>query len=241
MEAKLPGGDPKNSSRLEIGKAAIGCVSAVIVACISGTVGILTNWDKVQRVWSGVNLSQTLFQDEFSDVNSGWERFLDDAGNITDYSDGSYRIHVVDTETLLYTTPGKSFSNTVIKVTAQYAGGPQDNLFGVMCRFQDVDNHYELVISSDGYYGIGRYLQGEYSLLGYEELQHSEFIKLEGGTNQIQAECVKDRLVLLANGHKLIEVTDDELPQKGDIGLMAESFSEGGVDILFDHLTVRKP
>lgn len=242
MEAHAKSGEQKNASRLEFGKAVIGCLSAIVVACISGTVGIVTNWDKVQQVWASFNFSDTLFNDEFSDVNSGWDRYIDeDTGNITDYEDGSYRIFVNEPNITLYTNPGKSFSNAIIKVNTQYAGGPEDNFFGVQCRFQDVDNHYQLIISSDGYYGIERWFEGEFTQLGAEQMQFSEEIHLGEMTNQIQAECVKNRLALYANGHKLLEVTDDTLPQSGDIGLLAGSYDVSGVDIRFDHLSVKKP
>ena len=37
--------------------------------------------------------SNILFQDDFSDPESGWDRFSDDSG-LTDYVDGAYRITV---------------------------------------------------------------------------------------------------------------------------------------------------
>jgi hypothetical protein len=110
-----------------------------------------------------------------------------------------------------------------------------------MCRYQDVDNYYELVISTDGYYGIGREFRGEFTWLGADDMQASPEIHTGGLTNLIQADCVKDRLTLYANGHKLLEVHDKSIPQPGDIGLIAGASEETGVDIYFDHLTVTKP
>ncbi len=234
--------DQAHSGRLEIGKAVIGCVSAIVVACISGTIAIVTNWDTVQKFLGSFTSSPVLFQDEFSNTSSGWDQYVDDTtGNITDYANGSYRIFVNEPQIDLISNPGKSFSDTLIKVTAQFHGGPEDNIFGVMCRYQDVDNYYELVISTDGYYGIGKAFNGEFNWLGADDMQQSDEIHTGGLTNLIQAECVKDRLTLYANGHKLLEVHDKDIPQPGDIGLIAGASEETGVDIYFDHLTVKKP
>jgi hypothetical protein len=230
----------KNEFKLEIGKAVIGCVSAIVVACISGAVGVLTNWDKVQKFATSFNTSEVLFQDEFSNPNSGWEQYTDPSGNISDYVNGSYRLFVNENATDVYANPGKSFSNISVKVTTQYNGGPEDNMFGIICRYQDVDNYYELVISTDGYYGIGKTVGGVFSWLGADDMQASEFIHTGGSTNQIQADCVKDKLTLYANGHKLLETQDNSIATSGDIGLTAHAFDDVGVDISFDHLLVKK-
>jgi hypothetical protein len=242
MEGKSDNGEQKKASRLEFGKAAFGCISAVAVACISGTVALVTNWETVQKFLGSFSTSSTLFTDEFSNPDSGWDRYRDETtGNITDYENGSYRIYVNEPNTDLFSNPGKSYSDVIIKATVQYLGGPEDNIFGVLCRYQDVDNYYELVLSNDGYYGIGRTVGGQFNWLGTEKMQVSDAIHTGGATNIIQAECKKDTLVLSANGHQLMSVRDTDLPDSGDIGLIAGSGDEAGVDISFDHLTVKKP
>jgi hypothetical protein len=241
MEQMPAKGEHKQAFRLELGKSLIGCLSAIVVACISGTVALVTNWDKLEKMFSNISTSQVLFQDEFSDPTSGWDRYSDPEGSLSDYADGNYRILVNEPDVDITSNPGKSFSDVAIKVTVQKHGGPDDNVFGVICRFQDVDNFYELVLSSDGYYGIGRMLNGEFTWMNAEEMQTSDQIHTGSLTNLIQAECVKTRLTLYANGHKLAEVNDKMLPQSGDIGLMAGAYKEAGVDIYFDHLTVKKP
>jgi len=41
-----------------------------------------------------------------------------------------------------------------ISVQTQKISGPNDTNFGILCRYQDKDNYYSFLISSDGYYGI---------------------------------------------------------------------------------------
>jgi hypothetical protein len=242
MEVRVDHNEQKKANHLEVGKAALGCISAVAVACISGTVALVTNWETVQKFLGSFSTSPILFTDEFSDPDSGWDRYRDETtGNITDYENGSYHIYVNEPNVDLYGNPGKSFSDVIIKATVQYLGGPEDNIFGVMCRYQDVDNYYELVLSNDGYYGIGKEVGGQFTWLGADKMQASDAIHTGGATNLIQAECVKDSLTLSANGHKLMSIRDTDLPGPGDIGLMAGSGDQTGVDISFDHFSVKKP
>jgi hypothetical protein len=241
MEQTPEKGEHKQAFRLELGKSLIGCLSAIVVACITGSVALVTNWDKLEKMFANFSTSQVLFQDEFSDPSSGWDRYMDPDGSLSDYVDGNYRILVNEADVDIISNPGKSFSDVAIKVTVQKHGGPDDNIFGVICRFQDVDNFYELAVSSDGYYGIGRKSNGDFIWLNADQMQSSDRIHTGDLTNLIQAECVKTRLTLIVNGHKLAEVTDKTLPQSGDIGLMAGAYKETGVDIYFDHLLVKKP
>ena len=43
-----------------------------------------------------------------------------------------------------------------IEVDVSKQNGPDDNAFGVLCRYQDPENFYYFLISSDGFGGIGR-------------------------------------------------------------------------------------
>ena len=38
-----------------------------------------------------------------------------------------------------------------------------DGDFGVICRYQDIDNFYGLEVSEDGYFSIWKYVDGEFS------------------------------------------------------------------------------
>ena len=180
-----------------------------------------------------------LFQDDFSDTSSGWD-IVNVTDGITDYEDGVYRIMVNTPSTDVWANPGLKFTDTVVEVEATKVSGPDDNDFGVICRYQDETNFYFFIISSDGYYGLGKVIDGEQVLIGEEELMPSEDIKLGNVTNTIKADCVGSTLTLYANGVQLISVQDGSFAS-GDVGLMAGTFSEAGTDIHFDNFVVREP
>ena len=184
--------------------------------------------------------SSVLFEDDFSDSGSGWDDIEDEEG-ITGYRDGGYRILINKSDWYFWSTPGVNFTDVVIEVDATKTGGPDNNEFGVMCRYMDADNFYLLTISSDGYYGISKIVAGEQSGVGMEEMQFNDtVIKLGAATNKLRATCIGDNLTLEANGQVLADVRDTDLVG-GDVGVIASTFDEIGVNILFDNFVVTKP
>ncbi len=181
-----------------------------------------------------------LFVDDFSDPTSGWDRATSAADGITDYENGYYRINVTSPDMDLWANPGLSFTDTRIEVDATKAGGPDDNDFAVICRYQDGMNFYFFMLSSDGYYGIGRMTPDGMELIGGENLEYSDLINQGSATNHIAADCLGSTLALSINGTQVLSVTDTNLTS-GDVGLMAGTFGEVGTDIHFDNFLVRKP
>ena len=180
-----------------------------------------------------------LFIDDFSDESSGWDRINEDEG-VTDYSDGVYRIAVNTDNTDIWANPGLSFTDSVIEVDAKKVGGPDDNDFGIICRYQDLSNFYFFIISSDGFYGIAKVIDGEQILIDLENMEYSDTINQGNSSNKLRADCVGKNLVLHINGQKLLEVNDSQY-STGDVGLIAGTFNVAGTDIHFDNFIVRKP
>lgn len=183
--------------------------------------------------------SNLLFQDDFSDSSSGWDQVTTETG-ITDYTNDAYRIYVNETGTDVWANPGLEFTDVTVEVEARKMDGPDDNDFGVICRSVDISNFYFFVISSDGYYGIGKISDAGQELIGMDAMQPSESILQGETTNTIRADCIGNSLSLYVNGDKLAEVQDSQF-SNGDVGLIAGSFDTPGTDILFDNFSVTRP
>ena len=184
--------------------------------------------------------AKVLFQDDFSDTGSGWDRVSDTEG-INDYADGGYRIFVDKLNWYFWSNPGLNFTDVIIDVDAKKIGGPDENDFGVICRYKDESNFYFFTIGSDGYYGISKIIDGEEYLVGMDELQFNDtLIKLGDASNHIKAECVGSSLTLTINNKILADVSDSDITA-GDVGLIAGTYDTPGTDILFDNFTVTKP
>jgi len=181
-----------------------------------------------------------LFFDDFTNDDSGWYSNGDPSA-VASYDGGGYRIVVTQETSAVWAVPGRLFSDVRIEVSADKRSGDDDNFFGLMCRVQgstDTANFYLLMISSDGYYGIAKRVNGgELALIGQEKMQFSEAINLGSGVNHVRADCVGDRLSLYANDELLAAVMDGDLVS-GQIGLLAGTFSVPGTNILFDDLAI---
>jgi hypothetical protein len=211
----------------------IGLLFLVALACdISGSSSKQT---------PGANQGKkVLFQDDFANTDSGWNRVRDPNGNITDYENDGY--HILNNQPIshVWANPGLKFNDVRVDVDINKTSGPDDNYFGVICRYKDGSNFYILAISSDGYYGIVKVLEGSLSLLGSDQMQPSEAIQQGNAANHLSAECKGDSLSLSVNGHALLSVEDDAF-SSGDVGLEVTTRQSGGVDVLFTHFSVTKP
>jgi hypothetical protein len=184
----------------------------------------------------------TIFQDDFSNKDGDWDVLSDEFGT-TAYGDGNYVISVTDTMSYLIADPEAKgdFSDVRIDVDVVAGGGTVYDA-GIVCRHQDDDNFYYLLISSDGYYAIAKFKDGESSLIGMEEMSEDTdgAINTDGPENHIRAECIGSKLALYANGEKLFETTDTDFTG-GTVGLIAGSYDDAPVTVTFDNFVVTKP
>lgn len=180
-----------------------------------------------------------LFQDDFSNASSGWKQGIAGDGEAR-YEDGAYRISVSQPSTDVWASPGFNFDDVRIEVDASKAGGPEDNDFGVICRSNGAKNFYFFTISSDGYYGIGKFKSGVQILIGETSMQTSDKIRRGEQINHIRADCVGSTLTLYVNGEEIRTVNDSDF-SSGKVGLIAGAFDTPGTDIQFDNFSVLKP
>lgn len=191
------------------------------------------------RPSGGSASGDVIFQDDFSSSSSGWDTVRSDEG-MTDYEDGAYRIVVSKAQSDYWANPGLDLTDVRVEVDATKGGGPDDNDFGIICRYQDTKNFYAFFISSDGFYAIAKIVDGEYTLLGLDSMAESDKINQGGATNSVRADCVGTKLTLYVNGDQLYSV-DDDTYASGDVGLIAGTFDTAGTDMRFDNFAVYKP
>lgn len=187
----------------------------------------------------GITNQQILFYDDFTDRANGWTVNRGETGESL-YYEGRYRITVDAANYDLWSNPGKSYRDVKIEVDTSKQAGPESNRFGLQCRYSDVDNYYFAVISSDGYYGIGKLVDGVQTFLPDNGMHVTEKIYAGSAVNHIRFDCVGSRLSLYINGDYVAAVDDNDLAE-GDIGLLAGTFEEVGTQVSFDNLMVISP
>jgi len=195
---------------------------------------------------SATATASILFQDDFSNPNSGWNKETG-ADETTNYDHGQYLIAVQQPSVDVWAEPGLDLTDVALQVQTQLAGGPVDNEFGVMCRYQrggdGKNSFYFFLISSDGYYALGKVSKDVRTILSPAQgsPQPSKAIQPQTeAINQLDATCQGSHMALSVNGTAVGDFNDGELT-RGDIGLIAGTYDEGGVMIHFDNLVARRP
>ena len=181
-----------------------------------------------------------LYADDFSNPKSGWPAWTDQNGSFIDYQASGLRIQVNEAQTDLFARPGKDFTDARIEVDAVKIGGPDNNHFGILCRYQDVKNYYAFLITSDGYNGIVKVKDGSFSMLSGATLEYNQDILQGENQNHLRVDCVNQSLSLWVNNHKSLETSDSTF-SSGGAGLTAGSYAAGGIDLYFDNFIVFRP
>ena len=223
-------------------KILIALAVLVLVAMACSTAAIIPTSAPNANPTSGGTSAKVLFQDNFGDPNSGWDQTTG-ADGTTDYQNGGYRINVLTPNVSLWANPSKDFQNDVsVEVDAAKTAGPDDNAFGVICRYQDTENYYKFYITSDGYTGISKEENGDSTVISSPDgkIQPVDGINQGVATNHIRADCVGSILTLFANGTQVATATDTAFTG-GDVGLIARTYDTAGTDILFTNFVVSKP
>jgi len=179
-----------------------------------------------------------LFQDDFSSPTTGWDR-LTSAEGVMDYDGGGYRILVNALQVSFWSTPHKNLSDARMEVDIGKLAGPDENRIGLICRYTGSD-YYFFMVTSDGYYAIGKFVNGQMTQLGQSEMQYSENIRKGVTVNHLRGDCVGNTLTLYINGFQTAQAQDSTLTA-GDVGLMAGTFAQPGVDVIFDNFVVLQP
>jgi hypothetical protein len=181
-----------------------------------------------------------LYQDDFSDSSSGWENFHDPEKGTMDYFDSFYRVQVLGEYQMLTTGPGLKFTDVKLASDMLKVVGSTNDMFGLVCRMEDQQNFYFFVISSDGYYGIGKVIDGVQSMLGSTGMVPSEIISMGMAKNHLQADCICKNLILSINGQELVSTEDVEI-SAGDVGIIVGTMQDSENVVLFDNFSVINP
>jgi len=189
------------------------------------------------------NEGDTLLQDDFSgEKDCGWALY--NGGGVTsEISEGKLGISNSIAGKISWVNANRNFDDVIITTQARQVQGPNDNAYGVICRYQNEENFYIFLISGDGFYAIGKYQSGSPQiqyLSGEGQYVYSDVINQGAATNELKASCVGNELSLSVNGIALESVSDPTFVT-GDIGMGASTFQPGTAVIEFDSIRVIAP
>ena len=185
--------------------------------------------------------SGVLYQDDFETNSGNWilESDMDAEATITE---GQLRLAINSPNLVAWAElSGHKFDDFVLEVDASQLAGPDDNSYGVIFRMKEQTEFYRFDVSGDGYYEFSRRNDDEANpWTSITEWLDSDAIHKGASTNQIKIEAEGDHFSFYVNGQLVVEA-DDNSYRSGGVGLDAGSFSEAGVQVAFDNLTVSEP
>ena len=179
-----------------------------------------------------------VYEDDFS-KESGWAQQQNDSWSIG-YANGGYFIEVNITDAPIWSVRNQELEDGLLEVDASRSQGPASGYYGLVCRHLNGDNYYTLVVSDEGPFGIGIVEDGEKLRFLQEGIAPPEVLNTAGTPNRLRADCVGTTLSLYANGVKLAEVQDSTF-DAGDSGLLAGTWKETGLLVVFDNMIARSP
>ncbi len=179
-----------------------------------------------------------LLKDDFSQSGTSWEIWSKDGISAVGLVDGKLTMILQQPNTDIVTTNHVNQSNVELSVFVQKEHGSSDNLIGLVCRYQNDDNYYGFLISSDGYFGIVKKTNGKVDLLNSDMMQYSEIIYKGNAQNHLSAVCDGEVLNFFVNDVELARITDNDLTYGGN-GFVIGSFSEpNDLVVSFDEFTL---
>jgi hypothetical protein len=180
-------------------------------------------------------IEDSTYTDAF-DAPGAWGLSADAAARIS-IAEGQFRVEIHEPSQIAWGAAGRELGEFFrLEVEATPLEGPVDNEYGVLLRMAGDARFYAFSISGDGYARAALYDQGAWTVLG-SDWTPSDAIRQGMGTNTLAVECRDGAYAFLVNGTKVLEIEDTTLT-KGDLGLYAGTFGEGGLVVAFDDLVL---
>ena len=207
-----------------------------------GGANVRTRWSllllAVILILAGCARTAAPFTDDFSDPASGWGAASHET-YVRGYQQGRYLMQIDASQWFVWAASGRAYQDVTVDVKVR-SEGVADNHYGVFCRYTEGEFYY-FAISTDGYYAIFRRdAEGELQPLTGDGMLRSSLIRLDGSENRIRAVCEGPQLRMYINGEQAAQVEDDML-ERGDVGMAAGTLRQGGTIVWFDDLEVDKP
>jgi hypothetical protein len=178
-----------------------------------------------------------ILEDDFEQTET-WATVEEENFNFH-YQDGGYRVTNGFTNGAVSSIRNIDYRHILVEVDAEQIAGPEDAYYGVACRWQDTQNYYGLVIGDGGFYAAIRLVDGEIAFLDKGIVPAGEVYR-DSGPNRIAGSCLGDRLILILNGQRLMEVRDETF-ENGNVGVVVGTRSSGGAVVHFDNFALLRP
>lgn len=182
---------------------------------------------------------EILLQDDFSDDTTGWE-IVNNVYELKGYSSEGYLISINNKGGRSISTTGLQFDDAIVQVETHKLTGSSDSYLGIVCRYVDNQNYYRFFVTTDGYTGIVKVVDGVSTTLPDGKMIVNHDVLQDDGRNLLAVSCVGSQLRLTVN-NKLAIIAEDDQIKHGDVGIFAETGQDGAGSFIFNDFIVSKP
>jgi len=192
--------------------------------------------ESIPSTVSPVPSSIPVYEDDFSNPNSGWPRDSTEEYEC-DYEDGEYYILVKESDwaAWVWNRDLGQLSDFTLEIDAKVTIGSLRSGYGVVFRFKDTDNFYRFIVTGDGFYNLGKSTEGKWKNLG-EQWTKSYLITMGYRINHLKVVCKGSQIEVYVNGHHLTTVTDDSFTE-GYVGMIVDAPIRNS-RVVFDNIKV---
>ena len=107
--------------------------------------------------------AELVYQDDFS-TDTSWYTEENKRFSLV-LTDEGYKISINILDAPIWSIREQSFDDVIVEVDTTRLSGAKSGYSGLVCRHQDGENYYALVISSDGTFGIAKMEGGEFEFI----------------------------------------------------------------------------
>lgn len=160
-----------------------------------------------------------VFEDDFTNPNSGWFVYNSDNTKGGEYTQGAYRVWAIDKNTVIALNPKtrQQLADFSVEVDVRQSSDRKPARMGIVYRLDNAGHYYRFAISENQTFYVG-----EKSDLGIEEVLHdetySDIIKPGNEYNRLKLVCRGENHEFYINGIKMAAISDNT-SVKGELGM----------------------
>jgi hypothetical protein len=209
-------------------------VAAAPTAVPTATLGSSATSGPKSTATTAPQPGDSVYQEDFVSPGPEWEI---SSGENADYGieGGVYSIEVKRQNWIAWNSIGGVYDDFVIEFEVALVDGDSYNDAGLLFRFQDRDNYYELDINGEGSYAVGKQVDGEWVQI--VEWTSSSALQSLGAVNRVRLIADGDQFEVIANGQTIDRFADGDYPS-GDIAPVVTAYDDPPARATFDNIRI---
>jgi serine/threonine-protein kinase len=179
-------------------------------------------------------LRDPVYEEDFASPGPEWEVNIGENAEFR-IAQGAYSIRVTKTNWLAWNTVGLDLTDFEVAFEVRLAEGVTDNDAGMLFRYQDRDNYYELDISGENSFRVGKQVSGDWQQL--LDWTKSSAIRPLGAVNRVRLIAEGDQFRIVINDELVGRFSDSSFAS-GDLAPVVTAYDEPPARAVFDNIRV---